>query len=832
MTALGKRNVHLICNAHLDPVWLWQWQEGAAATLSTFRIAAELCEKDGSFIFNHNEAVLYKWVQEYEPALFERIRKLVRAGRWHIMGGWYLQPDCNMPSGESIVRQILTGKSYFKDNFDVDVATAINFDPFGHSRGLVQIMSKSGYSSYMFGRPQKEWLKLGADDFVWIGYDGSEVLASRFIGWYQSPLGAAAKTIKARMKDHPDRKVLAVLWGVGDHGGGPSKADLRDVNQLIRQTRTENIIHSTPQNYFKELAQLKNQLPKYSKDLNPWGVGCYTSMIRIKQKHRRLENELYMAEKMAAAAECAGLLKYPDEQIAQAQVDLMFAEFHDILPGSSIAAVEDAALQTMDHGLEILSRIKLKAFFAMAAGQPTAAKNEIPILVYNPHPFKIKTTVECEFNLADINFEEKFTQIKVYQKGRPLPSQVEKEASNVPLDWRKCVIFEAQLEPGRMNRFDCRLTEMKKKPLPVLKARADKIVFRTKDLEVVINTRTGFVDHYRVGGVDYVGKNAFMPLVIADNEDPWGMTVVSFRKMAGRFKLMDKKAAAKFAGVSKAALEPVRVIEDGDARSVVEALLRFENSFICQRYKLPKSGTEIEVAMDVHWHQKNQMLKLSVPAIEPESQYVGQTAYGVCDLPANGDEAVSQKWVAVVSKNSNRALTCINDGIYGSDFSRNGLRLSLLRAAAYSGHPVEGREILMQDRYSPRIDQGQRCFNLWFNAGAVKKRLERIDREALAKNEKPYALSFFPSGQGKQPKPFAMLSDDIVQITAIKKAQKGDDYIIRLFEPTGKPRATTLSLPLFGKKIKISLGGFEIKTLRINPKTGKYIETDLLERKL
>ena len=139
------RNVHLVCNAHIDPVWLWEWEEGAATAISTFRVAADLCEKFDDFVFNHNEAILYQWVEEYEPALFKRIQDLVARGKWHIMGGWYLQPDCNLPSGESFVRQIILGRNYFEDKFNVRPSTAINFDPFGHSRGLVQIMAKAGY---------------------------------------------------------------------------------------------------------------------------------------------------------------------------------------------------------------------------------------------------------------------------------------------------------------------------------------------------------------------------------------------------------------------------------------------------------------------------------------------------------------------------------------------------------------------------------------------------------------------------------------------------------------------------------------------------------------
>jgi alpha-mannosidase len=831
MKSLKKRNVHLICNAHLDPVWLWEWQEGAAEAMSTFRVAAELCEKDEAFIFNHNEVILYQWIQEYEPALFERIRKLVKAGKWHIMGGWYVQPDCNMPSGESFVRQILQGKSYFKEHFGVKPTTAINFDPFGHTRGLVQIMAKSGYDSYLFGRPEPQYLKLPAGDFIWVGYDGSQVMATRFAGWYNSPLGKAAETITARIKDNPNQKVLAILWGVGNHGGGPSRIDLREVNRLIRQTGDSNIIHSTPERYYKELSRFGGHLPEYAKNLNPWGIGCYTSMIRVKQQHRQLENELYMTEKMASAAACAGLMKYPAAELGQAQTDLLFAEFHDILPGSSVQPAEDSALRTMSHGLEILSKIKARAFFAMASGQPKPIGGRIPILVYNPHPFKVKQTVECEFNLPDFNNSGTFTLVNVCGKAQTLPSQVEQENSNLIGDWRKRVVFVAELEPSCVNRFDCVLKVVPKKPVPILKAKGNRIVFKTKELEVIINTKTGFIDRYKAKGVDYLGKNSFMPLVMADNEDPWEMKAVGFNKIAGRFRLMSREAGAKFSGLKKLRPDCVRVIEDGPVRSVIEAVLSFEESFICQRYTLPKFGTEIEVETHVHWNQKNQMLKLSVPTLGRDSRYIGQVAYGVAELPSDGKEAVSQKWSAVVSRKDNMALTCINDGIYGSDFSDKGLRLTLLRSPMYSGLSTEDPNVVERPRYTPRIDQGERLFRFWFNAAAVKKRFEAIDREALTKNEKPFALSFFPSGNGKQAKSFAVLSDDIVQITAIKKAQKGDDYIIRLFEPTGKPRTTVLSLPQLKKKIKLSLGGFEIKTLRINPKTGRYVETDLLERK-
>ena len=827
-----KQDVHLICNAHLDPVWMWEWEEGAAEAISTFRTAVELCEKDEGFVFNHNEVTLYKWVQEYEPGLFKRIQKQVKAGRWHIMGGMYLQPDCNMPSGESFVRQILLGKSYFKNHFGVDVTTAINFDPFGHTRGLVQILAKSGYDSYMFGRPDATAMPTPYEDFVWVGYDGSEVMACRFAGWYNSPLGRARSEIEKRIALQDDRKVRHVLWGVGNHGGGPSRHDLREVNKLIAECDDYNIVHSTPEAMFKAMRRFRKELPRRKRDINAWAAGCYTSQIRIKQKHRKLENEYYAVEKMATTAALQGLVEYPREQFHASLCDLMVTQFHDILPGSSIALVEESALGMMGHALEELSRIKARAFFALAGGQAKAKDGEIPVLVYNPHPFSVKTVVECEFQLPDQVYDGTFTTVHVRAGKKVLPCQVEQELGSIPIDWRKRIAFVAELEPGQMNRFDCRLEVLPSKPAKKTKAPGGNIVFKSDELRVVINTRTGLVDQYRVGGVDMVGPGAFAPIVMMDDEDPWGMRQTKWSKVVGRFRLMSKRAGTRFSGLEDGVLDSVRVIEDGAVRTMVEAVFACGDSFVCQRYKLPKVGTEIEVETRVHWNEKNRMLKLEVPTRGKRCRYLGQVAYGVGELPGDGHEAVSQKWVAVVDGDRETALTCINDGVYGSDFSENGLRLTLLRSPAYSAHPIGDMKTVPQDRYTPRIDQGERVFRFWFNGGPSNARLKRVDREALVRNEWPMALSFFPPGGGRKPKAGPILSDGVVQLSTMKLAEKNGDVIVRLFEPTGRTRSTVLTLPTLGKRIRVKLDGFEIKTLRINRRTGDYWETDLMETRL
>lgn len=823
------RTIHLISNAHIDPVWLWEWEEGAATAIATFRTAADLCEEFDGYIFNHNEALLYQWIEEYEPALFARIQRLVREGRWHIMGGWFLQPDCNMPAGESFVRQILQGRRYFAEKFGVRPTTAINFDPFGHTRGLVQIMAKCGYDSYIVCRPDQSDCPLENDEFIWDGYDGSQVLVNRPYGWYNSPLGKAREKAESFILNGPQTPSSIMLWGVGNHGGGPSRKDLVDLAALMAEHSDVAIVHSTPESYFAELQTRRDSLPVRRRDLNPWGVGCYTSMIRIKQKHRRLENELFATEKMATAAWLQGRMEYPAAELHDAQRDLSMAQFHDILPGSSIQPVEETSLRLMDHGLETLARVKARAFFALAQGQPAANKDETPILVYNPHPFPIDAVVECEFQLADQNWTDAETDVTVYRRNEPLASQVEQELSNLNLDWRKRIVFRAELAPAQMNRFDCRFSA--RAPAPATLHHSDDATFRfvTPDIEAVINHRTGLLDVYRAHGVDALLPNSCCPLVLLDDADPWGTRVRRFRNVLGAFRLLSADEAARISGVLNPALPAVRVIEDGAVRTVVEAVLGYGASTAVLRYKLPKQGTTIAIEVCVHWQERDRMLKLSFPTPATAGSYIGQVAYGVDELPGNGDEAVAQKWVAVVDSSRNLALTLINDGVYGSDFCHGEVRLSLLRSPSYAGHPIFDRPITPQDRYTPRIDQGERLFRFWLNAGPVAERLTRIDREALIYNETPMALSFFPAGGDDEPRSAVTLDGDAVQLTALKRAEDDDALIARLFNPTATRQCTRLRLSSLNVDQEITLGALEVYTCRIDRTSGELRTVNLLE---
>lgn len=826
---MPKKEVTLVCNAHLDPVWLWEWEEGAAEALSTFRSAADLCEEFPNFIFNHNEAVLYRWVQEYEPELFERIQRLVKAGQWHIMGGWHLQPDCNLPSGESFVRQILAGRRYFWKHFKAWPTTAINFDSFGHTRGLVQIMARSGYDSYLFCRPDKTWLDLPAENFEWVGFDGSSVTGLRSLSHYLTALGKGAAELEAFIEEFGERDPTLFLWGVGNHGGGPSRKDIRDIDAL-RKSSDPIIRHAIPEDYFRKLKEKQPNLPKVETSIRPWAVGCYTSMSRVKRLHRQLENQLFKTEKMATRAWAAGRMKYPAKALAKAIRDLLFGEFHDILPGSSIEPAEAASIRQMNHGLEILARIQARSFFALAHGQPRAKPGQTILFACNPHPYPVDAVMECEFNLADFNKSRSISLPTLRLGGRIVPSQLEKELSSLPLDWRKRVVFRARLAPSSMSRFECSVERVPpgRFKLPVFQRNGHR--FRNEDMTVQINGRTGLIDSYRVHGVEYLQKGAFAPQVLEDSVDPWEMQRNHLGKVEGRFRLADRKTAARFAGLEHLdELAPIRIIEDGAVRRVIEAILVHGSSTVVLHYKLPKVGSEIEVEVRVFWAEKTRALKIAIPTRDKMSTCLGQTAYGRETLPDNGDEAVAQRWLLVDSRSSNKALTCINDGTYGCDFRNGVLRINLLRSAAYAAHPIPGTTPLRQDRFTPRLDQGEHRYRFWIQGGVRNERFQGTEREASVRNESPVVLSFQPDGLGKAPKNGLAVSDPSVVVTAIKKAENGDAIVIRLFESTGRKRKVRVVESDWGLRQQVSLSPFEIKTLVWDRSKRVLTETDLME---
>lgn len=820
------KKFHLISNAHLDPVWQWEWEEGCAAALSTFRCAARFCREFDGYIFCHNESLIYRWVEEYEPALFAEIRELVRLGKWHIMGGWHVQPDCNMPSGEAFARQVTEGRRYFAEKFGKEPTTAINFDPFGHTRGLVQILAKSGYDSYLFCRPDPANCALPAETFTWVGYDGSTVMGQRVAEGYGSSLGHALDKIRSLEGRDVGNGLNFALWGVGNHGGGPSREDIRALDAYIEECRERGIqvIHSTPEDYFADVKAHGVPLPEHRGDLNLWAPGCYTSQVRIKQKYRLTENLLFSTEKMYTRVVAEGKGTYPEKEFGEVLYDMLTVQFHDMLPGSSVLPAEEMALRMLDHACEILSRLRMKAFLALADGEPEAPAGEIPVLVYNPHPYPVTEDIMCEFMLADQNWSGTFHRPVAYRNGVRLPAQCEKEYSNIPLDWRKRVVFRAELSPMSMNRFDCRIEVLPEKPIPdpVALGGSDPDVFLyvTPHMTVEINRHTGLIDRWSAGGVDYLGEGSASIDVMQDSHDAWGMTHRSWRDKIGSFTLLSDEEGTRFSDQDEI-IPSIRVIEDGPVRTVVEAVFGYEGSRARVLYKLSKQAPQIDLDVRVVNREKRKMFKLGFhPALADATPSL-EVAFGEEPMKTDGVENVGHKYLTVTSPAGGR-LSIFNRGMYGSSWDNGMLYLTLLHSPGHTTHPLgPDRPVLPADRHNDYMEQGERDFSLRLVAGKVTD--TDTARAALAFNETPMAVNVFPSGEGYDPAatpagrvPFLTLRENSpVLLTALKRTEDGTDWLIRLFNPTAAPAVETVHCPTLHLCETLTLGAYEARTCRV-----------------
>ncbi len=786
------KEVHMICNAHLDPIWQWEWEEGAAAALSTFRSAADLCD-EFDYVFCHNEVTLYKYIAEYAPELFARIKKLVAEGKWHIMGGWYLQPDCNMPQGESIVRQIRMGQRYFETEFGAHPTTAIGFDAFGHSIGLPQILKKCGQDSYILRRPGND--PIPDDQFWWEGLDGSRIKVAVSQSGYASRLGEAVKSIcsKAEASDHD---VVCALWGVGNHGGGPSRKDLTDIAAL-QKDGPYRLIHSTPEAFFARI----HPTAVHRTSLRTSMPGCYTTMARVKQQHAALENALYSTEIACTAAAQRGLIEYPTAALNEAAEDLLNAEFHDVLPGTVIQAGEENGLHLLAHGLQICNQLRARAFFAMAAAEPGAADGEFPILVLNTQPYEWETDIACEFSLADQNWSaEQVSHFTVTDAaGQPVPFQVVKEESNLSLDWRKKIVFRGKLAPLALTRFSVRVTFAPAEPPH--RYENDAIVLDQPDLHAEIDRRTGLLTSFRVNGTEQLAGGAFRPVMLDDNADPWGMSEHQLHGMGTQprpFTLMTQPDGI-FEG-----MQPVQVIEDGDIYLGVEAFFACEHTRIRLEYRLFKTEPKIDIRADVFAADANRIIKLEIPTARA-GQYIGQCAFGTEPLYMDGRECVAQRFVAMQPE-SGDCLAVLNRGTYGSSCRDGVIALSLLRTATYCAHPIENRPLLPTDRYTKKIDMGER--NFAFRLTVAPKCV--LDRLATEFNRPPYASNVFPVPSHTKARPFTVaLSDRNISLAAMKESDDGT-VLLRLVHNDAEPCDGTLCIN--GRSAALHFGPYEVLT--------------------
>ena len=247
MPGSARKVLHIIGQSHIDEAWLWPWRDGCSAVLTTLRSALDRIQETPGFCFSFSSANYYRWVERADPGMFAEIQARIREGRWEAIGGWPVEPDCNIPSTESFVRHALLGKEYFKQSVGVDVKVGYNIDSFGHAAGLPTILRRAGYDYYVFSRPSEQEMHLPVM-FWWEGPDGSRILALRIAGSYNGDTDAIRSRANEAFASGFDD--AAFLFGVGDHGGATTKEQIRKILEMRTEPGLPELQWSTLENFF------------------------------------------------------------------------------------------------------------------------------------------------------------------------------------------------------------------------------------------------------------------------------------------------------------------------------------------------------------------------------------------------------------------------------------------------------------------------------------------------------------------------------------------------------------------------------------------------------
>jgi alpha-mannosidase len=862
--------VHLICNAHLDPVWQWRWEEGASEALATFGNAVAILDEHPSLVFCHNEAVLYRWVERYDPALFAKIRRLVRAGRWAVSGGWFIQPDVNLPGTESLIRQIIEGRRYFREKFGAAPRVAYNFDSFGHSGGLPQILRLAGYEMYIHMRPQARELRLPADLYRWRGLDGTTIPAYRIaVGLYHTERDNIEDRLRAgvalALKLRHD---VPVFWGLGNHGGGATREDLRRIDAFVAGERRVRIVHSTPDRFFEAVKKAATRAPVHSGDLQRSFTGCYTSLSRLKRRAVGSLGGLVQAEALAAAAWWLGSRAFPGGDLAEAWRANLFNDFHDILTGTCIEPAERDALDQYGLAEDTARAVKLGAVAALT--RRPGPSPDLPLTVANANPSLARAPVEFEC-MADYRpFWKGTWRLRLFRAdGREVACQEEQPEALLPFnDWRRRVSFiddlpgvgvaryflkaeEAPSEgaikgghgpsenvPGR--GFADFMGERKEKgyvpSVHVPAAGSGAAGFEkegeggergeewghvpevrvplTAALAHRIDRKTGLVASLKTcSGRECLAGPLLEPLVIEDTGDSWGTGRGSYRKIAGRFK----------------PCAPTRVIASGPVRTIVRSIRAFRKSRILMDVHSYPDWPVLEYRLRIEWNEERRRLKLRVPFRPPAPSLLCEVPGGAIERPSDGQEHVHGRWLALEGRAAGEraALGIAHDGQHGLDFKDGELRLSVLRSSAYchergfdldapapSGMGAHTSGTCPQSSYGWKFaDIGVHEIRLLVTAGEPARVLKMLPGLADHLAAPPAAYPHLPIGGragdnfGPSRIPLLSLSPSNIRLLACKRSWDGQALILRLQEAVGKRTKASVRIEAPHKKGGLAKGG-------------------------
>ena len=746
--------IALTGHAHLDLAWLWPVSETLRKGRRTFASVLSLMDRYEDFVFNQSSAQLYAWIEAEAPDLFGRVRERVAEGRWEPVGGMWVEPDCQTPSGESIVRQLLYGQGFFGDRFGRRSRVAWLPDTFGFSPAVPQLLRGAGIEGFFtYKLNWSERNSFPHDLYEWEGLDGSTVLAHSFDNPGQDyngnvrPLDLLGtwKNFEGKRR-HPE---TLFSFGWGDGGGGPTEEMLENYSRLKGFPAMPRLRMAMVENFFERLP--KTDLPRWTGELYlELHRGTLTTQAKVKKLNREAEHRLLEAEALLTLASLRGGA-YPAEELENAWKALLLNQFHDILPGTSIREVYEVTHEELEGVVRTAEGLRDGAL----AGEN---RDGAPALLaanasLHPRPLTIVLDGDDARSLADAAGgalpvqETENGALLVHDPGRPVPGlgwTVLRGTKEGPASPASAPGVRAEEVGGGV---------VIENGLLRVEVGADGALHRVLDLEA---------------GREVLAGRANALWAYTDKPRNW--------------EAWDIEEGYEGEGEEIPA-DGVEVVEEGPLRASVRVTRRWRDSSISQTYRLLSGSRRLDVETWVDWHERRVLLRALFPLNVRSHEATSETMFGAQRRPTHGNtgwdaarfEVSAHRFCDLSEPGYGVAL--MNDGKYGHSAKGNVLGISLLRGPLYP---------------DPLADEGEHRFTYslyphpgdWTEAG--------VTREAFWLNS---PLVPFRGGETQEEASFVQAEGVELALAGLKRSEDGEAVILRLYEPHGARGPARLRFP-------------------------------------
>ncbi|MBM4162285.1 MAG: alpha-mannosidase [Ignavibacteria bacterium] len=774
-------------NAHIDAAWLWREQETIEVCKNTFTSVLNMFNARPDFTYTQSAAAYYDWMERLYPDLYTRIQQRVKDGRWEITGGMWVEPDCNIPSGESWARHLLYAKRYLMQKFGVDVKIGWNPDSFGYNWNMPQFYISAGIDAFITQ-------KIGWNDtnvfpyrlFWWEGPDGSRVLAY-FPFDYVSEVKNPYQLVDwlRQYEANTGLTKMMVLFGVGDHGGGPSLEMIDRIERyksLDIYPKIEFGSSATYLNWIKE--HDLSTLPVWKDELYlEYHQGTFTTQADMKKFNRKGEVLLTNAEKFSVLAASQGA-PYRGAALEEAWKKLLFLQFHDILPGSSIREVYiDANEKYLE--LQEIGTFELARSLQNLAGNinTSGVRQGIPVVVFNPLSWNRTDVTRLELPKGD---DATYAVFDV--EGKEIPSQTIATGR-----YQREIIFLAEDVPSIGYKTYCLRKQKPTVKTTTLSVSQTKL--ENQFFSVSVDPASGWLKSIvdkRTGREILSGPGNELQL-LADYPTAWdawniGLTGVQYPSTFRRAEIVENGSVRVVLRLYRDYLKP------GTKKGFPTE--DFPSSFFTQDVVLYDKVDRIDFKTDADWWEEKTFLKVAFPLTVADTVATYEIPYGTIQRSTQlrdswekaKVEVPAHRWADV--SQTDYGVSLLNNSKYGYDIKGNTVRLSLLRSPKWPDPTADRGKHSMEYSLYPHS-------GTWRTAGTVRRGYEF---------NYPLIAVMVEVHKGKLPSTtsFVRLEPENLVLTSIKKAEDSEAWVIQWYDAGGQTSEATLTLPQPPKKVVLS----------------------------